>query len=250
MITVQGININYIQKGQGADILVLHGWGANIGAVMPIVDLLCPHFRVTALDFPGFGQSGNPPANWDIYSYANFTAEFCRALDLRCPILMGHSFGGRVSIILSARKMMDICRIVLIDSAGVKPHHGADYYAKIYSYKAAKNFAKLVGKFSQNAEDKIKSRFGSADYKNADPLMRTIMVRVVNEDLTNLLPDISHETLLIWGEKDDATPLADARLMEKRIPNAGLAVIGGAGHFSYLDNFAQFSAIMKSFLEV
>lgn len=98
--------------------------------------------------------------------------------------------------------------------------------------------------------DDWKSRQGSADYRNATPMMRQCLVKAVNEDLTPLLKDIRQDTLLIWGDNDTATPLSDGKQMEQLIPEAGLAVVKGAGHFSFLDQPAVFRRIMESYFNM
>ena len=80
-------------------------------------------------------------------------------------------------------------------------------------------------------------------------MMRAILSKVVNEDLKNVMPLIKAPTLLIWGENDTATPLKDAKIMEKIIPNAGLVSFPGCGHYSFLDNPMGFSAVLQSFLK-
>ena len=248
-ISVDNININYEVCGEGKDVLVLHGWGADVSAVKPMADALSGKFRVWLVDLPGFGQSDLPPDGWDVYSYADFVKKFADTLGIVNPILIGHSFGGRLSIILVAKKIMNPPKIMLVDSAGIKPKRGAGYYCRVYTYKMMKRIAALLGKLSKPLEEKIKGKFGSSDYKNANPIMRTVMVRVVNEDLTYLLKDISCPTLLFWGENDDATPLSDAKIMEKLIPDAGIVTVPGGGHYSYIDNFPLFNAVANKFLE-
>lgn len=246
---IENININYQVFGEGKDVLVLHGWGAEIATIMPVANALSAKFKVWLLDLPGFGESDLPGEDWDVYSYADFVKKFADSMGITNPILIGHSFGGRLSIILAGKKIMNSPKIILVDSAGIKPKRGFDYYAKVYSYKAMKRVAALVGKMSKELEEKIKSKFGSSDYKNASPVMRKVFVRVVNEDLTYLLKDIDCPTLLFWGENDDATPLSDAKKMEKLIPDAGIVTVPGGGHYSYLDNFPMFSAVANKFLE-
>ena len=246
---IDGININYEVFGEGKDVLVLHGWGAEIRAIKPVADALSAKFKVWLLDLPGHGESDLPPEDWDVYSYADFVKKVTDELGIINPILIGHSFGGRLSIILAAKKLLNPPKIMLVDSAGIKPKRGMDYYLKVYTYKMMKRVASVAGKLSESLEDKIKSKFGSSDYKNAAPALRAVFVRVVNEDLTYLLKDIDCPTLLFWGENDDATPLSDAKLMEKLIPDAGIVAVPGAGHFSYLDNFPMFNAVANKFLE-
>lgn len=249
MINIDGINVNYETYGEGRDLLILHGWGANIGAVMPMINAWKDKFKVWALDLPGFGKSDMPREDWNVYSYADFVKKFVDKTGIETPILVGHSFGGRLCIILAAKKMITPEKIILVDSAGVKPKHGLDYKIKVYSYKLAKKAASVIGIFSKETEEKIKSAFGSADYKNANPIMRNVMVRVVNEDLTYLFDKVEPPALLIWGEKDDATPVSDARIMEEKMHDAGLVVLKNAGHFSYIDKPGEFAVITKNFLE-
>ena len=96
--------------------------------------------------------------------------------------------------------------------------------------------------------DAWRGKAGSADYRNSSPMMRAVMSRCVNEDLTDRLPLIKASTLLLWGEEDKATPMADAKLMEKLIPDAGLVSWQGCGHYSFLDNPGAFRAVIRNFL--
>ena len=97
-IKIKGIFVNYIQYGNGKDILLLHGWGQNIAMMKPIGDSLCSKYRITILDFPGFGESDEPDVAWTIGDYADLIKELINNLKIEKPIIMGHSFGGRVAI--------------------------------------------------------------------------------------------------------------------------------------------------------
>ena len=123
---------------------------------------------------------------------------------------------------------------------------------KIKKYKVLKKLfnIKLVYALFPELIDAWRSQQGSEDYKNATPMMRQCMVMAVNEDLEHLLPKMKQDTLLIWGDRDTATPIADGRAMEEKIPNAGLAVIQGAGHFSFLDNPGVFRNIMRVYFQI
>ena len=109
---------------------------------------------------------------------------------------------------------------------------------------------KLVYALFPELIDDWRSRQGSADYRNASPVMRACLVMAVNEDLTELLPKVRQDTLLIWGSLDPDTPLADAKVMEEKIPSSGLAVIEGAGHFSFLEKPLIFRSIMQSYFQI
>ncbi len=164
------------------------------------------------------------------------------------PVLMGHSFGGRIAIVMASRTPVE--KVVLVDAAGIKPRRSLRYYVKVYSFKAAKwLLPKIVGKSHGHALiERMRGRAGSSDYSQSSPRMRAVMSRVVNQDLRHLLPAISAPTLLIWGERDTATPIADARLMERLIPDAGLVSYPEAGHYSFLDRPAQTRAVIENFV--
>lgn len=250
MMKIKDININHIIEGEGEDVIVLHGWGASINTVLSIVNAIKGKFRVHAIDLPGFGESEEPKTPIDGFAYAEIIKEYMDKKEIKKAILIGHSFGGKLCIILGSKYPELVEKIVLINSAGLIPKRGAKYYLKVYSFKTLrilyKNFA-----FGENKEKKMEKfykKFGSTDYKDADGLMRKILVKVVNENLEELLKDIKAPTLIIWGDKDDATPLYMAEKMEKKIKDSGLVVLKGTGHYSYLDDYRRFKIVLKSFL--
>ena len=201
----------------------------------------------------GFGGSDEPKEPWDVDGFADFFCRFMEVMQVKQATLIGHSYGGRVIIKLAARESIpfEITNIILIDSAGVLPVRTTAQKWKIRKYKILKKFLnmKLIYAMFPEVIDDWRSRQGSADYRNATPMMRQCMVKAVNEDLTELLPKIRQEVLLIWGDQDTATPIRDAHIMEEKIPNCGLAVIPGTGHFSFLEKPAQFRGIMEAYLQ-
>ena len=235
----------YYQAGSGYPLLILHGWGVDAASFAPVAEYLSKGFAVYAPDFPGFGASPAPTEIWGVAQYAELIEGFCKKLEIDKPIIIGHSFGGRVAIILGAKGLP--LKMVLVDSAGIVPNRGFDYYLKVYSYKAGKKILSLpgLGKVKENFINK--NNAGSSDYKAALGIMKNIFVKVVNQDLKEYLPKISVPALLVWGDADTATPLADGQLMEKLIPDAGLVVFSGAGHYSYLERLPQFLAVLDSF---
>ena len=202
-----------------------------------------------SLDLPGFGSTPEPPEAWNVEEYTSLVEKLADRLGIDNPVLAGHSFGGRIAILFASRRQAD--KLILIDAAGVKPRRGLRYYFKVYAFKFSRRIMQLtMGK--EAAARKIEEgrrRNGSADYAAASPRMRAVLSKVVNHDLRRVMPSIKAPTLLIWGENDTATPMRDARIMERLIPGAALVSFPGCGHYSFLDNPRQFAAVMSSFLK-
>lgn len=248
-LDLDGVSVHYEAEGDGKPVVLLHGWGASVASVRPIFDRLLPDHAVYALDLPGFGRSAAPSSAWGVGDYCRLVSRFLDANGLAEVSVIGHSFGGRVAIKLAAEQPSRVAKLVLVDSAGVPP--------RITPKQALLAAAMRVGRLALAApglkrlrsrvEQYARSRLGSHDYRAAGALRETF-VRVVNEDLRPLLPLIQAPTLLVWGDRDETTPPRDARIMERGIPDAGLVILKGAGHFSYLDRPEDFARIVRTFL--
>ena len=252
---INGYTIQYKETGKGEEtVVILQGWGTGMELYDSIAGVIASRCRVIQFDFPGFGRSDEPRKPWAVDDYADFFIQFLDKLKISKATLIGHSYGGRVIIKLAARDALpfEINRIVLIDSAGVLPVKTPKQQRKIKRYKRLKKFYSLplIYKIFHKTIDKWKEKQGSEDYRNASPMMKQCLVKAVNEDLTELFPKVSQDTLLIWGENDTATPLSDGRLMEAKMPNAGLAPIKNAGHFCFIEQRAVFDRIMKSYFKI
>ena len=248
--TYNNIELAYTIEGEGDTIVLLHGWGCDHTIWQATTDMLKAHFRVIAVDFAGFGQSNEPREVWGVEEYTQSIEALLSSLGVVRPTLVGHSFGGRVSILYASRN--EVARVVLTDAAGVKPKRSLNYYRKVYTFKLMKRALPiLIGK--QKAAmliEQRRSKAGSSDYNRATPMMRAILSKCVNEDLTKHMPKVAAPVLLFWGDKDTATPLADAHKMERLMPNAGLVIAYGAGHFAMLEQPALWMASLKSFLNI
>lgn len=248
----QGCRVRYVVSGaaDGPWIVLMHGWGCKAETLASVANVAGATHRVLALDFPGHGGSDEPNHVWGVEEYTRVLADLLAAERISRPVLLGHSFGGRVGIYYASANPENVDKLILVDAAGIKPRRPLRYYLKVYSFKTMKFFARLL--MSREAADKFidrrRAKAGSADYAAASPRMRAVLSKVVNEDLKGLMPAIKAPTLLIWGENDTATPLSDARYMEKHIPGAGLVSFAGCGHYSFLDNPVQFGAVLRSFL--
>ena len=249
-ITVDGIDVNYIDCGQGEPVVLLHGWGSSSAAFNYIIKSFDDRFRMIALDLPGFGDSSMIPDAWSVGDYADFVANFLKSLHIENPILVGHSFGGRVIFKGIGEGKLTASKIILLDSAGIKPKKSVKGRVRLACFKTVKGILSfpLWKKQASGLLTKARAHFGSADYNNAPPVLRQTLVKAVSEDLRCYMPLITAPTLLIWGENDTATPLNDAKIMNSLIPDSGLCVIKGGGHFSFIDSPYEVNAIISSFL--
>ncbi len=246
---IDGLRVRHMREGSGSPVVVMHGWGASIETVASIVQALRGIAEVHALDLPGFGESEAPHTPWGVDDYRRFLAHFMDAVGVRGPAaLIGHSNGGRVAIAMAASEPERVSQMILIDSAGIRPKRTFTYHRKVAMAKVGKHAARRLGAPGGKLRDLLVGRAASADYAAASPQMRPTFVKLVNSDLRELMPQVKAPTLLIWGDGDTATPLADAHLMERLIPDAGLVVLEGAGHFSYLDQPAKFARVAQHFI--
>lgn len=249
-INIDGLNIEYSDTGSGIPVLLLHGWGSSNSVYGGIISALKGRCRLVAPNFPGCGGSDTMPEPWTLEDYCNFVIKFTEAVKLENPILIGHSHGGRVVLKITAEKMLDPPKIILLDSAGLIPKKSLKQKIRAKSFKAVKRVLTLpiVKNHSEPLLEKARRHFGSADYNAAPEVLRKTMVSLVNTDLREILPLISCPTLLIWGDCDTATPLSDAEIIKKLIPDSGLCVLEGCGHYSFCEKPYQAHAILNSFI--
>lgn len=238
-INIRNININYIQYGSGSDVVLLHGWGQNIAMMKPIGDRLQKNYRITILDFPGFGESEEPKTALTVYDYCEILEELLKKLKVKKPVIMGHSFGGRIAIIYASRNEVE--KVVLFGSPCIRKE-----VKPSLKLRMLKSLKKIPG--INKLEGFAKNHMGSRDYKNASEVMKKILVNVVNEDLSECAKKINVPTLLIWGDRDTEAPVEDAKELEKIIPDAGLIVLPNSTHYAYLENLPQVINILNNFL--
>ena len=241
---------NVRESGDGTPLLLLHGWGASADLFAPLVAPLQSGRRLILPDLPGFGATAAPSQPWSVTDYAEWTRALLTRLDIaRCDII-GHSNGARIAMKLAATRPEMVGKMVLTGAAGIRRRHGLAYHARVRSYKALRRLstARMLPEAARRWAGRRAARRGSADYQAASGAMRGTLVRLVNEDLRPILGRISSPVLLIWGEHDPETPLSDGRLLERLIPDAGLVVFEGSGHYAYLEHPARFCRIVDVFL--
>lgn len=249
-IDAEGCRMTYSVEGTGRPIVMMHGWGCEGKTLATLSNVAVKDgYKVYSVDFPGFGKSEEPPYVWGVEEYTIAIERLVKEEALENVTLLGHSFGGRVAILYASRNNCE--KVILVDAAGVKPKRSYRYYLKIYRTKLLKKawrFFLSPQKADRRIED-YRKRHGSADYAAASPRMRAVLSKVVNEDLRKIMPKIKAPTLLMWGSNDTATPMNDAKIMNRLIPDSGLVEFPGCGHYSFLDNPVGFQKVLSHFLK-
>ncbi len=231
LLNINQINLCYKKDGIGDPVIFLHGWGVTKETFDKVVDHVKDDFCCYQIDLPGFGESTiNEALSLD--DYTNILRTFILKEEIDNPIIIGHSFGGRIAI--NYASLYDVKKLVLVNSAGVRKFN-LNTYLKIKLFKICRKL-------------KIKNNFGSTDYKNSNDLLKGTMNKIVPIDLQDRMKLINSETLILWGELDKVTPLSDARIMKKLITNATLIIIPKSKHFPYIDKYRYFTLMLSSFL--
>jgi pimeloyl-ACP methyl ester carboxylesterase len=228
--------ISYSDTGSDirGTLVFLHGWGCTRETLVSITRPLSNKFRVIAVDLPGFGESEALPDTPGTREYASVIADLTETITDSPAIFAGHSFGGKICIVLAAEYSHLVDRLVLVDASGIKPRRGPRYFWKVFTWKALRFF---LTRILQNKDrlERIREKRGSTDYRQAGK-MRQTLVRVVNEHFDKALPTINCPVFLYWGEKDPDTPLWMAEKMVKILPDAALYTVKNGGHYSFLDD--------------
>lgn len=228
------MNIHHQILGSGRNVILLHGWGQNYTMMKPIQQKLKEYYRVAALDLFGFGETDAIENYDDFDDYVDAFHQFVLDHELSEPILIAHSFGARLAIRYAQK--YSVSALILTGAAGIKPP---------LTWK--KRCLQTMHHLSRYLP--LPKGRGSYDYQHANAFQRKVLVQVVNEDLTPILDKIDVPVLLIWGEKDDQTPLWMGKRMKELMPKACLIVLEQDDHFAYYHQSSRFCAITKAFLE-
>lgn len=241
MFKYKDVNINYIRYGnnKGLPLVFLHGWGQNIQMMKMIGDNFT-NCDVIIIDLPGHGESDEPKEVWLLDDITDMVHELLKSLNVKNPVLIGHSFGGKISLIYASK--YGVRKLVLFGSPFKRKKNPNSI--KVKFLKKVKSLP-LMGKASEFA----KKHMGSTDYRNASPIMREILVKHVNEDITDKVKKIKCSTIIIWGDLDQAVPLEDAYELSSYIKDSAVIVFKGCTHYAYLENVNQTVNIIHSFIE-
>jgi pimeloyl-ACP methyl ester carboxylesterase len=251
-VTVNGLHTSQVILGSldKPPIVMLHGWGSNSELMLPLAQRLTD-FCIYVPDLPGFGATPPPTSAWSVFDYAHFVLAYLDAHHLQNVFLFGHSFGGRLGLLLGADHPRRVIKMALANSAGIRPQPSQRGQTRLKTYRFVQSTLLRLGMGAQ--ADQLRNwyvnRYGSPDYKAAQGVMREILVGVVNTDLLPYAARVQVPTLLLWGDEDQDTPLWYGQTLEKTIPDAGLVVFKGAGHYSYLDKPAETARVVDYFFK-
>jgi pimeloyl-ACP methyl ester carboxylesterase len=249
-LLANGQLVEYSDQGKGKVVVLLHGWGANLHTFDDIAKQLAKNYRVIRIDFPGFGASAVPPQSWRIADYAVLTAEVLEKIGVSSVYaLIGHSFGGRVTIKSISIKSVMPDKVVLIGAAGIRSAKTVKKTIYKVVAKAGKAVTAVPGlrQLRSGLRERLYKSAGSTDYLNAGQ-MKKVFLSTINEDLLPEVSSITQPTLLIWGEQDSETPLSDAYTMRDHLPNAKLVIYPDAGHFVYQEKEKEVMEELEKFL--
>ncbi len=231
------MNVAYLRRGEGKDLVFLHGYLSCKESFYPQIGYFSRHFRVTAPDFPGFGKSDRLPAAWSVGDYADWLEGFFKEQGIVFPYVIAHSFGGRVALKCLARGLID--RAVLTGCAGIVKKRTMAYRIRVGGYRLVK---RVAPRFAE-------AHFGSREYRSLSPLMRESYKKIVNEDLREEAGRIARPVLYLYGERDKETPLSSGRILHECTAGSKLAVFKGCGHFAHLEEPLLFNLAAEEFLD-
>lgn len=218
-------------------ILILHGWGSCAKNWQRVKEGLEQRgCKVFLPDLPGFGE--NPPLSqaWSIDDYVEWVNDFCEKQNLSQFFLLGHSFGGSVATKFALKFSQEIKKLILVDPALLR--------VKDIKKQIIAKISKILKVFSFLPFYSLMRRafykfIVKSDYLDIEGPMRETRetyLKVIKEDLSNRLADISVPTVIIWGKKDKVTPLKDAYFIKEKITGAELKILPDVYHNPQTEN--------------
>ena len=240
-MNLNDINYKIYGSAKKGTIVLLHGWGQNIEMMDMLGHPFEDEYKIVILDLPGFGKSPEPERSYSVEDYARFLNSFLKKHRINNPILVGHSFGGRISIKYAS--MYEVSKVVLL-SAPFRPGKKAKPTIRTKIFNIVKKF-KCLHKLT----DYLRNRWGSEDYRNATPINRGTLIKAVNEDLSANARKIKCPVFLIYGQKDTAVPVEEAKRLKVLIKDCGLYIFEDGTHYAYLEKLEETISIMQKFFE-
>ncbi len=221
------ISYDIVNKDKNVDCVILHGWGSNKELMKSAFSKYMPHFRHIYIDLPGFGGSSN---DYSLTTKQYFTIinKLLESLKVRKDIVIGHSFGGKVALLLDPKML------VLLSSAGILVKKPLKVRMKITLFKALKPFG----------GEKFYKLFATKDVEGMSKNMYETLKNVVDEDFSSLFSSYGGKALIFWGKEDRATPLSSGRKIASLIKESEFVEMEG-DHYFFLRNSSEISQIIE-----
>jgi pimeloyl-ACP methyl ester carboxylesterase len=227
------VQLNTVRLGNnGHHLIMLHGWGQNLQSLQPMGELLANRSQVHLIDLPGFGKSPPPPEDWDTTQYADRIYQYMEAEGIESADILGHSFGGRVSLRLAHQYPQKVRSITLINAGGLQRQRTLQQSLRSQWVRNMRNAFKISPLYRDELLTWHSQKYGSRDYLNAGA-MRGTLVKTVSEDLTEIAKQIPIPVLLLWGEADTETPVEMGHRYHSLFPNSQLITIPNRDHFMF-----------------
>lgn len=251
-ISIGHYTTNYQHIGSGPLIVLLHGWANTWEAWLPIIPSLSDDYTLIIPDLPGFGASTGPESGWSTEDYAQWLEEFClqivRTYKENVFACIGHSFGGKIAAVFSGHKRtLAFEKLILIDASGIP-------IPLTFSQRILRGLSLMTpGPIKKAISPHLKAQTykafaGESDYAVATTAQKNTLQKILTEDITASLQQISIPTLLIWGTDDKVPPLWVGERFAQAIPHSELKTYS-TGHFPHHEKPQQISVDILSFLK-
>lgn len=232
LIKIKEIDINYEVEGNGKDLVLLHGWDSNLNIFDNLTNELVNEYKIWRIDLPGFGKSIiNKPLS--VIEVSDIVNEFIIKMNIFNPIILGHSYGGRIGIVYASK--YDIDKLVLVSTPGFVSKPKLKKRIKMIAFKTLKKMG-------------IRLNMGSQDYRNSNDVNKLMLVKTINQDLTKYMNKINCPTLLLYGKIDKVTSVSLGKVINKQINSSTLITLDECGHFPFIDRLNYFTLVLRSFL--
>lgn len=233
-------------------ILILHGWNLSSKNFRQLQkELSYKGYKVYCIDLPGFGATKVPKISYKLSDYVEFVKGYLVKNKLSKIILIGHSFGGRISIKIAAENPKIVHALILTGAPGINPVPRSKILLFLYLAKAGKRLFSLpvLAGIQDKARNLLYRIARASDFYNTDEKMRETFKNVIKEDLVPYMKRIIAPTLLIWGAEDRMVPVEIAAKMNKMINKSKLVVINEARHGVPWTHPKEFADEVEKFLK-
>jgi pimeloyl-ACP methyl ester carboxylesterase len=258
-IVIDNLKINYRLVGQGQPVIILHGWGSSSNAWVQLQDKITERLscKIVVPDLVGFGASDVPKKGWCMDNYVDWLEKFISQLSEKHPefkqpiFLLGHSFGGRISVKIAARNTISLKGLILCNAAGLKSDTNLKLSILSDLAKSSSRFLDRLhlGRVKGLMRDFYYHLLRQSDYLKVPHSMRDTFRKVIEEDLSHCLSSIKQPTLIVWGSEDHIVPIKQAYRFYHEINNSELKVIPNVGHSPQLEKPDELAEIIIKFIQ-